>query len=732
MVQIIQGANNLKPVSSELASNFFSNETDQEGFFYTGYPIIQTSEGGYQIDALFMSPKYGMIIFNLAEEQSDLEDYKFKQDKSYSLMEAKLKSNPNLSRKRELIIPLKIVTFSSSKSRTGYKNEIDKDYPLFFKDTLNGFFEWIDENVQFDEKDFQAVLSAIQSISTLRKNPYERNISKDIDKCTRGAKLSKLEEQISNLDPDQSEAVIKTFDGIQRIRGLAGSGKTVVLALKAAYLHATYPDWKIAVTFNTRSLKGQFKSLIERFYYDQTGMDPNWNNLQILHAWGAPGSDEKNGVYYEFIRRQDSGNYLDFNSAKRRFGYDNAFSGACKKALDSMNVSPQIYDIILIDEAQDFPKYFFRICAHMVSDKYRIVYAYDELQNLSNTSIESPEKLFNTMPNGQAVLFNPYNNPEQDIVLEVCYRNSKPILTSAHGLGFGIYRKENEKTGSGLVQMFDDESLWTDVGYEDLNNNLDYGNHVRLQRTSKASPQFLEEHSDIDDLIIFQNFQTKEDQYEWVVEQIENDINEEKLLPSDIIVINPNPLTTKDEVAEIRKQLFQRGINSHLAGVTSTPDEFSLSNSVTFTGIYRAKGNEAGMVYVINANDCYGTYGSVQTQRNRLFTAMTRSKAWLRVVGVGTNMDYLIDEYSKIYDNRFILEFNYPTREQLEKIQRINRDRSEAELNQINQTNKVLDETLDKLMNGDSGLSIDDIDPEVLFKLNSILQSENEENDYNG
>ena len=36
----------------------------------------------------------------------------------------------------------------------------------------------------------------------------------------------------------QGRAVIETVEGVQRIRGLAGSGKTIVLALKAAYLHA--------------------------------------------------------------------------------------------------------------------------------------------------------------------------------------------------------------------------------------------------------------------------------------------------------------------------------------------------------------------------------------------------------------------------------------------------------------------------------------------------------------
>ena len=59
---------------------------------------------------------------------------------------------------------------------------------------------------------------------------------------SQGAKLKQLENSIATLDNLQSKAVIETVDGVQRIRGLAGSGKTIVLALKAAYLHAQHPS----------------------------------------------------------------------------------------------------------------------------------------------------------------------------------------------------------------------------------------------------------------------------------------------------------------------------------------------------------------------------------------------------------------------------------------------------------------------------------------------------------
>lgn len=57
-----------------------------------------------------------------------------------------------------------------------------------------------------------------------------------------------------------------------------------------------------------------------------------------------------------------------------------AFSGACKKAISEVeNVAP-MYDAILVDEAQDFPVSFLRLCYKILWEPKRLVYAYDELQ----------------------------------------------------------------------------------------------------------------------------------------------------------------------------------------------------------------------------------------------------------------------------------------------------------------------------------------------------------------
>src|SRR5437588_9874181 len=92
----------------------------------------------------------------------------------------------------------------------------------------------------------------------------------------------------------QKQAAIESPDGPVRIRGLAGSGKTIVLALKAAYLHTQHPEWTIAVTFWTRSLYQQFEDLIRRFTFEYLMDEPDWEKLRILHAWGGGGRE---GVY---------------------------------------------------------------------------------------------------------------------------------------------------------------------------------------------------------------------------------------------------------------------------------------------------------------------------------------------------------------------------------------------------------------------------------------------------
>ncbi|MCL4553290.1 MAG: helicase, partial [Candidatus Marsarchaeota archaeon] len=608
MISVIQGTTN-KPVSSQRLAKLFA-QVQFDGFLYIGYPIIGTSEGPYPIDALWVSKQKGLVIFNLVEGR-DLDNFKDAQDDSANKLEAKLRSHKSLMKGRTLQVPINVVTFAPIRNDVG---DVSEDgYVLCNESNLErqlNCFRWDDPSY------YQALVAVIQAISTIRKGKKKREVQRE---DSRGAKLKRLEESIANLDNLQGRAVIETVDGVQRIRGLAGSGKTIVLALKAAYLHAQHPDWKIAITFNTRSLKGQFRQLINTFAIEQTNEEPDWDNLNIIQAWGAPGGGERNGIYYTFCQTHGL-EYLDFNLAKNRFGRARAFEGACLQALEELRQPIGLYDAILVDEAQDFPPCFLRLCYELLKPEKRLVYAYDELQNLGSQSLPSPEEIFGKNPDGTPrVRFAPSEDgkPQQDIILEKCYRNSRPVLVTAHALGFGIYRQPDVSPGIGLVQIFDQNQLWREVGYSVRGGDLDDGCEVTLGRTEESSPAFLENHSSLDDLIQFLDFKTSDEQTQWIAHAIADNIKTDELRPDDIVVINPDPFTTRDAVGPIRKALFELNINSHLAGVDTSPDVFfdADSNSIAFTGIFRAKGNEAGMVYIINAQDCYSSFGNLASVR---------------------------------------------------------------------------------------------------------------------
>lgn len=705
MIETVWGSTE-KPVSSNRLAEVLSAEGDLAGVLYIGYPIIGTPEGSFPIDALFISPLKGIVLIDLVEGKT-LTDYARLQDDSYNKMLAKLLQHPALIRKRELQVKPKTLTFAPA--ITQLPN--DDEHPICNSENVVSAIKSLDN---IDNQYFPTLVAVIQAISTLRRGRKKRELRQAE---SRGAKIKQLEDSIANLDSQQSAAVVETFEGVQRIRGLAGCGKTIVLALKVAYLHARHPDWLIAVTFNTRSLKKQFERLITTFVLEQANEEPDWEKIRILNAWGAPGGVDRTGIYYEFCR--DHGvEYLDFNAAKGRVGSDKAFEYACDAALQGVKAFVPSYDAILVDEAQDFAPSFLLLCYEYLKYPKRLVYAYDELQNLGHRSLPPVEDIFGKNPDGSPrVIITPpeAGKPKQDIILDRCYRNSRPVLSTAHALGFGIYRE------GGLVQIFENKNLWFDIGYEAHEGEIEDGQSVTLRRTPDSSPSFLESHSHVDDLIQFLAFETPQEQTSWLVSSIQKNIREEELLPEDVVVINPDPLTTKAAVGQARQALFQLGINSNLAGVTTIPDVFIEPGTITFTGIFRAKGNEAAMVYIINAQDCLPSLFSNQVAlaRNRLFTAITRSKAWVRVLGVGRDMLTLKAEFERAKAENFSLKFRYPTEEERKTMRTVNRDMSLVEIERNKKRRVNFKDIIDSLESGET--VIEDYPDELVRKFHAYL-----------
>ena len=709
-LEVVRGTNT-KPVATDALIADMQDD-DLEGQLLIGFPIMASPDGRYTIDALFVSRSHGLVCFDLVEGD-ELHGFAERQDNAYNRLRAKLLPHQELVNRRELLANIETLTYAPAVPQCPDSSA----YPIVNRTTLGQHLTTL-ANWDATQELYSRTLSAIQNITTIRQSSGTRSSRTP---GSRSARLKDLENSISTLDKGQSKAVIETVEGVQRIRGLAGSGKTIVLALKAAYLHAQHPEWRIAVTFHTRSLKGHFIRLITKFSIEQTGEEPDWDRLRIISSWGAPGGPDRDGMYYEFCRTHDI-RYFDFSSAKARFGYDNLFGQAVTSALNDVPNPKSYYDAILVDEAQDFAPEFLRLCYEILESPKRLVYAYDELQNLTHQGLPPAEEIFGQKDDGTPrVIFEALDSTsgQRDIILEKCYRNSRPVLVAAHGLGFGIYRTPQSSRSTGLVQMFDKPELWTDVGYELKSGLLRLNSEVHLTRTADTSPRFLESHSQIDDLIQFHVFGNDRSQANWVASQIEHDLTEGELLPTDIVVINTDPITARGNLSLVRKALLDRGVSSHHAGVDTSPDVFRQAGSVTCTGIYRAKGNESAMVYVINGEESHTSTVNLAHVRNRLFTAITRSTAWVRVCGIGSGMASLIEEFERIKERDFELAFRYPSQAELEQLTIVHRDMSDKEQRELEEHRRFISKLVEDFRN--RRIFPQDLDVDDLTALRELL-----------
>ena len=423
-----------KKIAQQIIDGIRESYPDLEGELYLGYPIYvdEIANRRVYVDLALVS-KLGVYIINILT--SPVTDYGEIQDDIYAKVESKFKKQPFLFKRRKLVFDFHTVTFSSANI-----DEID-EYPL--TSNVAELIKYMEDTMYtepFSDDLYQKILSGIQEAYGINTHRERGEVSKG----TKAYAINEMASLIEKYDARQMEAILSDTAGIQRIRGMAGSGKTIVLARKAVELHTAHPEWDIVVTYSTRSLKDQLISLIERFYAAKNeGAKYNDQKLKVMQSWGSSSSK---GVYYEVCLRHGI-EPKNVKEAKAEYGSsDNLFSKLCGDLLGSVKEFHKMYDCILIDEAQDFDKNYLRLCLKVLDENKRLVYAYDELQKLNEEAMPNPEQIF-----GSGI--------DHDTPLTVCYRNQGNAIVTAHAIGMGLYRKD------GLLQLPGSSSVWEAIGY---------------------------------------------------------------------------------------------------------------------------------------------------------------------------------------------------------------------------------------------------------------------------
>ncbi|WP_281994780.1 DEAD/DEAH box helicase [Ruegeria faecimaris] len=554
---------------------------------------------------------------------------------------------------------------------------------------INSAILHLDAKETFDTEDVEsAVCNTLPAfgdfLKSLLVDPLEKNQAEEVRSVVEGAKalsrtakrkvsdsdaqplakiLSDVEGEIANFDEKQRHIALVDVGGPARIRGLAGSGKTVILAMKAAHLHLNDPNARILFTFYTKSLRSTIKSLIAKFFRIYSDSDPDWKKIQIRHGWGGRSIP---GVYSDACGRI-SKTPLTLPDARRiSKPEESPFGAICRELLETGRVEP-FYDHVLIDEGQDFPDSFYKLAYQLTKgerDKKSLVWAYDELQDIMNVEIRQPKELFGVDASG-----TPYVDLDRssgaappgarnDAVLSRAYRNQRDVLISAHSLGFGVY--------GNIVQMLESAEHWEDVGYEVLSGPLKIGSDVEVRRPDQNSPISI---SDIPDFNLIDGaiLNGLAEECEWIATEVERFIGA-GLNPEDILVISLDDRHARSYFRKLTTMLSERGISSNnvIADPYNEPP-FTIANKVTLSTVYRAKGNEAAVVFALGVESV-----SLRTRdgRNKLFTAFTRTKAWLRVSGIASGAKQVAEELKKARENSPYIRFEMPDPAQIDTIQR--------------------------------------------------------------
>ncbi|MEM8831653.1 MAG: NERD domain-containing protein, partial [Cyanobacteria bacterium P01_G01_bin.19] len=482
--------------------------------------------------------------------------------------------------------------------------------------------------------------------------------------------IQQVRSRMIQIDLAQEKIAKQIPQGMQRIRGIAGSGKTVLLCQKTALMSVKYPDWQIALVFFSRSLYDSITQQVNKWlqYYTQNKVsyNPNTSNLKILHAWGSkkqPGfhSTICKSVAYPPVA-------VPFTTSKKP---NEALAEACVELLENRTIIP-LFDAVLIDEAQDLicnnwqyqnKQPFFWLAYQSLRpvnvlqpEQRRLIWAYDELQSLNSIKIPEPGEMF-----GEELGHLATGKHDKEInkteILSRCYRTPHQVIFVAHGIAMGWLRRQGMITGSVNPEE------WLALGYKIVENER--GDRIISPVEEACNSPNIVSNISAEKAIAFEHFTSRQQELTVLAQNIKQNLTADSLQPDrEILIIVPGAYY---DIAPLIRQtavfLINQGINIYLPSQGSfncldTPLEqrdynrFWYPGAITISDIYRAKGQEADMVYLIGL-DLIAANESNLYLRNQLLVALTRTRAWIEISGTGNYSLYqelrqLIDCQQKI------------------------------------------------------------------------------------
>ncbi len=201
---------------------------------------------------------------------------------------------------------------------------------------------------------------------------------------------------VQTLDLRQERIAKQISSNHHVLKGVAGSGKSLVLACRAKFLRTQHPDWRILVVCFTRSL---------RPYLRQLSQSPTTAPIEVLH-------------FHNLVKHLTGASTVKISSESDD-QYDERIGNLLLTGIRDGSI-PYRYDAILVDEAQDFTAVWIQGLTELLNPATNsLLLCLDPAQNIFGRKISYKSMGVSIVGGGRTS------------TLETSYRNTVEILELA-------------------------------------------------------------------------------------------------------------------------------------------------------------------------------------------------------------------------------------------------------------------------------------------------------------
>lgn len=212
--------------------------------------------------------------------------------------------------------------------------------------------------------------------------------------------IESLNEDIIKVIEIQQEQIAKNLNlDHHLIRGVAGSGKTIILIARAKYISILYPNWKILLLCYNKTLANNFRRLLK-----------DYKNIEIntFHGWCLK-------------KLSSCGVKVDEAIAYKDRYWDEILPADLMEANSKGLIKEKKYDAIIIDEGQDFSDLWYKtVLGFLNKNTNSLLIALDNSQMIYNRRVSWKNLGINIVGRTK--------------VLRTNYRNTRQILEYAYSI----------------------------------------------------------------------------------------------------------------------------------------------------------------------------------------------------------------------------------------------------------------------------------------------------------